>query len=153
MPQQQLAYDYAMPRARIALFMEMRLGKTLVAIRWAVDSGLNRVLVVCPKSVIDTWVEALKTDLWADHEICILDDAKDKRVDHIELDAKWFIIGYESLLATPEIFTSPWCGIILDESTKIRNPQADITKLLMKHRDKFGYRACLSGLPAPESLY
>ena len=45
MPQQKLALQYATKRARIALFMAMRLGKSLVAIRWTEAASLKRIFL------------------------------------------------------------------------------------------------------------
>jgi SNF2 family DNA or RNA helicase len=44
-----------------------------------------------------------------------------------------------------------WDCVILDESTKIRNPKAKITKLIQAYAGEFKYKAVLTGLPDPES--
>ena len=44
MPHQADALAYANQNSAIALFMEMRLGKTLVAIRWAQEQAKHRLL-------------------------------------------------------------------------------------------------------------
>jgi len=41
--------------------------------------------------------------------------------------------------------------VVLDESSKIRNPKARITKTLLHNRDNFKYRIVMSGTPAPNS--
>ena len=153
MLQQEKALNYAKPLARAALFMEMRLGKTTVAIRWAEFNKLNRVLILCPDAVKPSWISELQQEQIADEDII---DVKGDLIKRLELSSdpskgNWFIITYQSVLYGPEILDLQWDGIILDESTKIRNPQADITKLLKKKKDNFGYRIVLSGLPDPES--
>src|SRR6185295_1715640 len=51
-PHQQQALDYARPLHQIALFMEMRLGKCAVVIRWAKHHGLQRGLLIAPLSTL-----------------------------------------------------------------------------------------------------
>ena len=62
----------------------------------------------------------------------------------------WYLINYEALRSNPAILTAPWDAIILDESTKIRSPRSQITKLITRHSDHITYKAILSGLPNPE---
>ena len=152
MLQQEKALNYAKPLARAALFMEMRLGKTTVAIRWAEFNKLNRVLILCPDAVKPSWINELQQEQVADEDIMDLNFVgEEKRIYYAKFPANWFLITYQSVLHGPQILDLQWDGIILDESTKIRNPQAEITKLLKKKRDNFGYRMVLSGLPDPES--
>ena len=47
----------------------------------------------------------------------------------------------------------PWDCIILDESTFIRNPKAIRTKMCRKQFKHITYKAILSGLPDPESVF
>jgi hypothetical protein len=63
----------------------------------------------------------------------------------------WFLINYEAL--RPDILDQPWDGIIIDESTRIRNPKANITKLLLNHTDHVKHKAMLTGLPNPEASW
>jgi SNF2 family DNA or RNA helicase len=50
------------------------------------------------------------------------------------------------------LFGIGWDAVILDESTKIRNPTARITKQLTRKLDHVRLRAILTGLPAPEGV-
>ena len=146
MPHQHDALAYANKRSSVALFMEMRLGKTIVAIRWAQRQAKHRagrILVVAPLAVLRTWQE----ELIKEGETSVT--LKGKCV--VGGQAQFFLINYELLRARPGLFQVDWDVIILDESTKIRNPQAQITKLLLHNRDRFPARAILSGMPAPES--
>jgi SNF2 family DNA or RNA helicase len=62
------------------------------------------------------------------------------------------LINYEKLRTCPRLALAYWFGVILDESTKIRNPKAQITKVCLAGFGNATYRLILSGLPAPESL-
>ena len=65
---------------------------------------------------------------------------------------RWWLISYESLRCSPEIAAMDWDVMVLDESTRIKNPRAKITKLLLRTAPGIPYRFILSGLPAPESV-
>ena len=146
------ALNYCGNRGRIALFMEMRLGKTLVAIRWAKQESRGRILIVAPLSVLPSWYEELENELIAKKTIHWLIGPKSKR--HLpaqEHTGGWFLVNYECLRVSPELQSIPWSTIILDESTKVRNPQAQITKVVQKRFYHVPRKAVLSGLPAPES--
>lgn len=157
-PHQKKALEYALPRARIALFMEMRLGKTLVAIRWAKAQGCQNILVLGPSSVLPGWKEELLGDGVKPLRIVELKESTQERYEIAEVIAQatpsnkthWFLTNYECMSENPNMFRIPWDCIILDESTKIKNPQAEISKLLCKHNIHVGFRACLSGAPGPE---
>lgn len=147
MKQQIQALEHASPRARVALFMEMRLGKTLVAIRWTESNRGFPALVVAPKSVIPPWKNELLEEEYAYEDITTIDN---KSLFFNDI-CPWWVTNYERVLASPEILECPWKTIILDESTRIRNPKAQITKLLNKKAYRIGNRMILSGYPCPES--
>jgi len=144
---------YARRRKCIGLFLDMRLGKTPVAIRWAQERKLAKMLVIAPLSVLPgmQWEDEIKQEggwpvyIWPNERKDIwLTAASSNTVG-------WYGINYEAVRSCPEILDLDWDGIILDESTRIRNPKAQITKLILRNTDHIKYRAILSGLPNPES--
>lgn len=151
-PHQADALRYAQDKRRIALFMEMRLGKSLVTIRWAQHHNLRRVLILAPMTVCISWEHELQAegeaDIWW---LAGLPRPRKQRMAAMTGPGRtWYLLNYEGLRAAPELLGLSWDAIVCDESTAIRNPQAQITKLLIK-RAAAPYRAILSGLPAPES--
>jgi SNF2 family DNA or RNA helicase len=162
---QRKAARYARTRARIALFMEMRLGKSIVAIRWAQRRRRHRrVLLVAPLTTLLgqlNWEGELRRE---GIPVTLLSNVKkDRRLDLLRpsrLTAGrlvrrwargWFAVNYEALRTQPELLAAPWDTIILDESTRIRTPQAQITKTLIRNTDHIDNRAILTGLPNPEN--
>jgi len=151
LPQQHEALRYAQPRTRIALFMEMRLGKTKVAIHWAKHHRCGRILVLAPLSVLPGWVEELeKEDVRATDIFFLEGPVRDRIALAREIDEGWALCNYEAIVANPDLLSLPWSAIILDESTRIRNPRAKITRYLLTRTAHIARRAVLSGLPAPE---
>jgi|GEM_PF-1930314 len=160
LPHQSEALDYGELLREIALFMEMRLGKTMVAIRWLLAKGdalLN--LIVAPLSVLYVWKEELALE--GIHNVYILTGSQEKRMEIIKKHKNgWFLCNYEGLTinknkkkGTPrrpsQILIRQWDSIILDESVRIKSPKAFITICLLKH-SYAKYKAILTGLPAPE---
>jgi len=150
-PHQIQCLKYAVPRKEIALFMEMRLGKTLVGIRWAKKWDLrNSVLTLAPKPVLPPW----ESELQGENISSIIPAGKlEKRYDQAEefLSKGWVLMNYEAITLCPAILDLPWKGLICDESTYIRNPRPNITKFLIRRTSHIRFRAILSGLPDPES--
>jgi len=136
--------------------MEMRTGKSSVAIRWAKARRLRRVLVVAPLSTINPgWVEELEIEGVPDRRVHILTEiTKSHRPSVVANLPGWHLINYEYLRTHPELLElldKDEDGIILDESTRIRSPKAAITKVLLRQTE-VEHRALLSGLPNPESV-
>lgn len=185
LPYQKPAARYANARSRIALFMDMRLGKTIVTIQWAKARKLRRVLLVAPQPTLvgkDMWEGELQRAGFKTTMLHTIADKGDrvaraawewrKEVDvetemttagaQILLFAEprmvmkrkratgWFGINYEALRTVPELLDLPWDAVVLDESTRIRNPKAQVTKLMVRNTGHIKHRAILSGLPNPE---
>lgn len=137
-----------------ALFMEMRLGKSLVAIQWCLRQ-LGPHLIVCPKSVIPTWINELQKE-GIENIIDLSSGDDNQKIYHGGL--YFFVVNYEKLIVRgtkqtkPSYLCSiPWGTVVLDESSKIRNPKTKITKVCIKHFRHVDHRLILCGLPNPES--
>lgn len=153
---QQAALDWATTQNRVAFFLEMRLGKTILAIRWAEQKALQKILVVCPLSVVWTWQDELFSEGLS--SIQLTGTQKEKKELLEEQSSRWYIINYEGIYtrwngrSIPSLISRcGWDCVILDESTYIRNPKAIRTKMCKKQFMSIPYKAVLSGLPNPES--
>jgi len=154
LPHQTEALAYAHRRKAIGLFLEMRLGKTPVTIRWMRQQKRpKKVLLIAPLDVLPgmQWEAEIKREgewpvyMWPSEKPGIWLPAAEHNT------AGWYGVNYEAVRSRPEILDFSWDCIVLDESTKIRNPKAQITKLLLNNTSHIRYRAILSGLPNPES--
>lgn len=142
-PHQVKAFEYAKDKAYIALFMEMRLGKTLVAIRWAKHWGFKNILVIAPLSVLHTWKDELALE-------GIKDPIMIRGAVNGHFFGGWNLVNYERVRCSPELATMKWDAVILDESTRIKNPKSQVTQVINKGFQTVRGRAILSGLPDPE---
>jgi hypothetical protein len=147
---------YCGGQAHPALFMQMRLGKTLVTTRMIErycprdpKAGL-RALIVAPNSALGSWDKELTLDGWGEG-ICHLQGTRAKRVDLLAQRHPWKLINKEGHLALPELTRVPWDAVVIDESTCIKNPKAKITKFFLNHFRDVPHRWALTGTPNPQS--
>ena len=116
-------------------------GKTLETILWIklkMEKGF-RALVLCPKSVINTWHNQLKK-FWPEYL----------------QDGTWWITNYEQLYDADRFELAKefeWDVVVLDESHRIKSCSSDIYSIVTKLNCK--HRHCLTGTPmkkGPEDL-
>lgn len=127
---------------------EMGLGKTLMTLAWVAANG-KRALVVVPKVVRRTWLqEATKFfPSYFSGKVAELRSADLKKGGQPDLsNVVLASVNYESLEKfLPAIQAAGFDTIVADESHKMKNPKAKITKTLMALRETFKHRILLSG--------
>lgn len=136
-----------------AIFHEQGLGKTKVAIdlivHWLSHRLLDTALIVVKKGLLDNWQKEL-----ASHSQLI------PRVLTISRRANFYVFNsparvmlghYEAIRAEEErmnlFLRTRNVGAILDESTKIKNPHAGLTKTFLNLAPLFVRRVIMSGTP------
>lgn len=151
-PHQRQALTRIQDESRVALFMEMRLGKTPVIIRWAKRHlpARGRVLVVAPMSTLADWDEELRREGYRPRDITHLEGLDQKKREENLAGWGWYLINYEGVRVSPIVAEARWDILICDESTYLRNPKAQITKVMTREYSHVPYRAVMSGDPAPE---
>lgn len=155
-PHQKQAYSYTYRATHPALFMEMRLGKTLVAIRriqaYPQRGDRARILVVAPSSALGGWSRELAAE---GETFAFLQGTRKQRLGVLHKRCKgsrqWYLINKEGHLSLPEIANVPWTAVVLDESVFIKNPRTRVTKFFLKHFRDVPHRWVLTGTPNPES--
>jgi hypothetical protein len=158
MKHQQEAFDRYADSDEAAFIMEMRLGKTITAIRWmqhrlaarGEDPADARVLVVAPSTPLVSWQEELDKEgvKWM-----MIKGSREKRNMLLHsAEPGWRLMQYETIIYTLEATNFRWHGVIADESTAIKNPKSRITKAFLKAFSKASVRAILTGLVNPETL-
>lgn len=144
---QQRGIDYIKMNHKAALYWAMRLGKSFVTIR-ALKDLPGRKLIICPKAVINTWLDELEMEglsaLWFSSEFL-------KRVKLHLGNPDWTVVNYEAAMRMPEEMKAKFQHIIIDESAKIKEPKAQITKFLLKSFPMVERKIILSGNPAPNT--
>jgi len=169
-PYQRKALYFTLDKAYNALFLDMRLGKTLITIRSIRSKLFDRVqsvLIVCPYSAFPAWHNELLNEGYKEEEITFLIGTKAKRRKIFEIakarcldnTVKWFIINVEGWRALQEITLKKWQVMIIDESYCLQSPPHISKKTKVMCTSKFfttyfrevPLKYILTGTPAPES--
>lgn len=151
---QEAAHRAAEPFNSFAFFMDTGTGKTFVLTRIITEKtayeGIKSI-VVCPLSVIDAvWFPEMKKFSPHLRIVNLWKASKKKKLPNPDIfDVA--LINYESLYRLPEAYLRQFQLIGLDESSKMKNPRARVTKFLLKIQDRFKYRYILSATPAPNN--
>lgn len=161
MPYQPFPYQFEgiaflYPRSAAILADEMGLGKTMqaiTAIRLLLHAGeANRVLMVCPKPLVDNWQHEFAR--WAPEiPLMIIEGDQTKRRWQWETtDAPVKIANYELLNRDREIFEQPEIEfdlVALDESQRIKNRLSSTAQVVRSIRRRRSW--ALTGTPVENS--
>ena len=136
-----------------AIFHEQGLGKTKVAIDlivyWLSHRLLDTALIVVKKGLLDNWQREL-----ASHSQLIprvLNNNRGGNFYVFNSPARVMLAHYEAVKAEKErmqlFLRTRNVGVILDESTKIKNPDAALTRIFLDLAPLFTRRVIMSGTP------
>lgn len=170
---QQEALTKIAGRTAFALLMQMRCGKTKVAIddfgRLVDEGSAQDLVVIAPAGVYRTWEKAIEEDYpdplplihtWRSGSYgsqkarnllrAFLDDRSGPRVLLINAEALSSVKAARECIL--EFMAQRDCVAVIDESTLAKNPSAERTKFLVRYVAPLAkYRRILSGLPTPRS--
>lgn len=141
---------------RAFCFNEQGTGKTASAI-WAADflmkqGKVNRVLIICPLSIMDS---AWRADLFSfavHRTVDIAHGAKKKRQEIIGGDAEFVIINYDGVeIVKDDIANGGFDLIIVDEATHYKNAQSKRWKVLAGIMSGDTWLWMMTGTPAAQS--
>ncbi len=133
-----------------ALFCEMGTGKTLVMLMLILTMPGTVTIVVCPKSVMYSWVTDIKK--FTDLNYRVLTGTKAKRIKlmrEVMSEGGIGIINYEGIatLGTTCAELKAANMVILDESSQVKNWKARRTRLINEVFKEIPHRYILSGTP------
>ena len=126
-----------------ALFLDMGTGKTKIVLDYIVNNDLRPVLILCPKSVLSVW----KNEIFK-HTPELINDAG--YIETKEEIGKYqiSITNYEKVrLWIRDFIKIKYQLMICDESTKIKNFRATVTKRVIYLGSKIPNRYIMSGTP------
>ena len=153
-PYQKDIFEKMKSLKKIALFIKMRLGKTVITLKWLHYINAKRVLILCPKSVMPIWSSEIMDEGYSKDRITIITGNAEERYALAEkkhFGNHFYVTNYETVVNSSSILNLSWDVIVLDESTRIRNPKAKTTQVLNRGTSHVPYKIILSGLPDPES--
>lgn len=155
------AFNLGITLDAAAYFMEMGAGKTLPAIavagyRW-LRGQVNRLLIVCPASVMPVWKQEFERFAAFPHRIEVLAGAVKKRQQTL---AGWVdteglqvaVINYEGARNMVEDILA-WRAdmLILDEAHRCKTPGSQQSKAMARIARAARYKLALTGTPITNS--
>jgi hypothetical protein len=141
-PFQKYATRKALQYGKYALFEECGLGKTLQQVEWAhqvVKQTNEPVLILCPLAVSGQTIEQAKDLL----------GYTVKRLDFgipVKLTPGIYITNYEQI---DNIDVSDFVGVVLDESSILKNFMGETKKKIIDSFKKTPYKLCCTATPSP----
>jgi len=152
-PYQKEAFKYARSTRHPGLFLEMRLGKTLITIRTIKaykKKEKQKILIALPSEAIPDWIDELSEE--KQHNVCtLIHPVKQKRIELLNRNAQWNFINYEGIRAIgKELLEIDWNVVVLDESVFVKNPKAQVSKFFVNNFRGVDHRWALSGCADPE---
>jgi len=153
LPYQLDGVAFAAGAGRAVIADDMGLGKTLqgigVAELLARETGISRVLVVCPASVKSQWVAEVERS--TDRTVQLVAGSARQRAEQYSGGAFFSVCNYEQVLRDlPSIEAARWDLIILDEGQRIKNWQAKTSRVIKGLASPFAL--VLTGTPLENRL-
>jgi len=142
-----------------AIFHEQGLGKTKIAIDillyWLENKFVDTVLLVVKKSLIHNWILELKEHCYI--RGAILSQNKNRNFQIFNGPARLIITNYEVIKSEKErmrlFLKARDVGVILDESTKIKNPNSKLTQAFFQLSKLFKKKIIMTGTPIANRPY
>ena len=177
MQHQSVALNRCEGKRNFGFFMEMGTGKTYTTLadseRCYLAGKINAVLVVCPKVVVMNWVKReipnhmdipVITYGWTGKKTKAEAAAQDRLYEthHVIPPLKVFVINFDALNgsrgydAVEKFLRTYKVMMVVDESSRIKNPKAARTKKVIELGKLAEARRILTGTPltkAPTDLY
>lgn len=158
-PYQKEAFDAVKDLEYAAIFHEQGLGKTKIAIDlllyWLSSTNIDTVLIVTKKQLVDNWVREFKTH--TSMVPAILDTNKTNNYHVFCGPARVVVTNFELLVSEKERFelylNTRNVAVIIDESAKLKNPKAKLTKTFFDLGPLFKKRVIMTGTPVANRPY
>ena len=160
------AYPYQLDAIRAikdlpyaALFHEQGLGKTKIAIdlvlMWLQDDAVDTVIIVTKKSLVENWRKEVSGHCHITPHV--LSANRRKNSASFNTPALLYVTNYEVIATNTDIvrmfLQTCRVGCILDESQKIKNPEAALTRIYHDLSSSFERRVIMTGTPAANRPY
>jgi len=142
---------------RCFVFDEIGLGKTISALETTellfINKKIEYVLIIAPLSALrSTWAQHILR-YYPHRSFTILHGPKNKRLDMLKLDKRYYIINPDGIKVIPdELISKKFDMIIIDESTVFASHKTDRTKIAWDLCKSVKSVVCMTGEPTPNDL-
>jgi len=163
LPHQVEGIEFLRRNERAALFDEQGLGKSkqlIDAVAAQIVAGdLAGAVIVCPNGLKTNWAEEIAK--FSDLPVAVFGAGrKARRSSFAKLRAAFYVINYEAvsaeLASLKALLRFKPMALVLDESHRIKTPEAKVTEAVLQLRASASRRYILSGTPVantPDDLW
>lgn len=142
-----------------AIFHEQGLGKTKIAIDlllyWLTQADIDTVLIVTKKQLVQNWVNEFDTHTYIRPKT--LDNKKGNNFFVLNSPTKVIVTNFETVSVENEriklFLQTRNVGMIIDESTKIKNPDSKLTKDFFEIAPLLKRKVIMTGTPVANRPY
>ena len=142
-----------------AIFHEQGLGKTKIAIDlsllWLQTDVVDTMFIVTKKSLVKNWCNEISTHCHITPHV--LSGNRRRNSASLNSPVLLYVMNYEVIVSNAAIIRlflqTCRVGCILDESQKIKNPEAALTRTFHDLSDGFERRIIMTGTPAANRPY
>lgn len=145
--------EMSLTRPHMGLLMDMGLGKTVTALTIA-SKNEGPTLVIGPKAVIkNVWKQEAESWEHLKHlTFAVILGAQKERLSALKMNCNVYLINCENVSWLFEQSSLPkWKNLIIDESSRFKNPSSKRWKTLKGKLSDFEHRYILTGTPTPKS--
>lgn len=142
-----------------AIFHEQGLGKTKIAIDlllyWLAETSIDTVMIVTKKQLVQNWIREFKNHTAI--KPAVLDTNKQSNFYVFTGPARVVVTNFEVLVSEFDqvklFLETRNVAIIIDESAKLKNPDAKLTKTFFELSTLFKKRVIMTGTPVANRPY
>ena len=138
----------------MGLYLEPDLGKTTTALTIVAEQFKGTTLVVAPKRVAETvWMEESQKWEHLKHlKIAKILGTPSQRLAALKSSSNVYLVNLENLIWLLEQPKTQFNNLIIDESSRFKDPSTKRFKSLKKHLKNFERRIILTGTPTPQGM-
>jgi SNF2 family DNA or RNA helicase len=138
----------------MGLFLEPGLGKTATTLTIIAEQFKGTTLIIAPKRVAETvWQE--ETQKW-EHlkhlKIAKILGTPSQRLAALKSSSNVYLVNLENLIWLLDQPKMQFNNLIIDESSRFKDPSTKRFKALKKHLKNFERRIILTGTPTPQGM-
>lgn len=153
------AVEAAKDRPYAAIFHEQGLGKTKIgidlALEWLRVDAVDAVMIVTKLSLVQNWVDEIESHTHL--RPVVLGQNHAANFYGFNSSAPLFLAHYEAMRSEERrlamFLRTRRVAVVLDESQKIKNPDAELSKTLHRLAPSFQRRVIMSGTPVANRPY
>lgn len=153
-PYQLAMIEKAKTTPNMGLFMEPGLGKTTTALTIIAEQFTGRTLIIAPKRVAETvWEQETKKWQHLQHltvSKCL--GSPSTRLNALKTSSDILIVNLENLVWLLEQSQFEFQNLVIDESSRFKDPSTKRFKALKKCLKQFKRKLILTGTPTPQGV-